>query len=147
MRLFLEQNKTDIYRSSHWIYISKIESVLCPVRLINKYIDMAKILKGRNEYLFRGVTKKKQSYQLRKINKPISCLRGDVLKSLDILGFCNSDLGLHSLRTGGCSMASHFEVMEKLTKKHGRWKTQRVKDGYTHPSLDELLLISRNLGL
>ena len=149
MRIFLEQSKTDIYRSGHWIYISKIESVLCPVKLIKKYIDLAKIKEGRNEYLFRAVTKTKQSYELRIHNKPISytSVREDVLNALEKLGLRSSDFGLHSLRSGGCSMATHFGVKEKLIKKHGRWKSERVKDGYTHPTLKELLLISKNLGL
>ena len=37
-RLFLEQSKTDIYRSGHCIYISKLNSVLCPIKIIQKYI-------------------------------------------------------------------------------------------------------------
>ena len=52
MRFFLEQSKTDIYRSGHWIYISKLNSVLCPVKITQKYIQKTKILKGRSEYLF-----------------------------------------------------------------------------------------------
>ena len=55
MRLFLEQSKTDRYRSGHWIYISKLNSVLCPVKITQKYIQKAKILKGRSEYLFQDV--------------------------------------------------------------------------------------------
>ena len=42
MRLFLEQSKTNKYRSDHWIYISKLNSVLCSVRIIQKYILKAK---------------------------------------------------------------------------------------------------------
>ena len=36
MRLFLEQSKTGIYRSGHCIYISKLNSVLCPVKITQK---------------------------------------------------------------------------------------------------------------
>ena len=45
MRLFLEQSKTDIYRSGHWTCISKLNSVLCSVKIIQKYIQKAKVLK------------------------------------------------------------------------------------------------------
>ena len=57
-RLFLEQSKTDIFRSGHWIYISKLNSVLCLVKITQKYIQKANILKGRSEYLFQGVVEK-----------------------------------------------------------------------------------------
>ena len=42
MRFFLEQGKMDIYRSGHWICISKVDFALCPVKLFNKYILMPK---------------------------------------------------------------------------------------------------------
>ena len=51
-RLYLEQSKTDIFRLGHWIYISKLNSVLCLVKITQKYIQKTKILKGRSEYLF-----------------------------------------------------------------------------------------------
>ena len=72
MRLFSEESKTDIYRSGHWIYISKLNSVLCPVKITQKYIQKTKILKGRSEYLFRGVVKQNSGNRLRSINKPIA---------------------------------------------------------------------------
>ena len=60
MRLFLGQSKTNIYKSGHWIYISKLNSVLCPVQITQKYIQKAEILKGRSEHMFRGAVKKKK---------------------------------------------------------------------------------------
>ena len=79
MRLFLEQSKSDIYRSGHWIY--KLNSVLCPVKIIQKYIQKVKKLKGRSKYLFRSVVKKSSGYRLRGINKPITytTVKEDVL--------------------------------------------------------------------
>ena len=149
MRFFLEQSKTDINRSGHWIYISKLNSVLCPVKITQKYIQKAKILKGRREYLFRGVVKKNSGYRLRGINKPFTYtrVREDVISVLKKLGLSSEDYGLHSMRAGGCTMATHLGVKEAFIKNHGRWKSDRVKDGYTHPTLNDLLLVSQNLGL
>ena len=149
MRLFLEQSKTDIYRSGHWIYISKLNSVLCPVKITQKYIQKAKVLKERSEYLFRGVVKKNSGYRLPGINEPITYtrVREDVLSVLKKLGLSSEDCDLHSMRAGGCTMATHLGVKKTFIKKHGRWKSDRVKDGYTHPTLNDLLLVSQNLGL
>ena len=148
-RLFLEQSKTDIYRSGHWIYISKLNSVLCLVKITRKYIQKAKILKGRSKYLFRGVVKKISGYRLRGINKPITytTVREDVLSVLKKLGLFSEDYALHSVRAGGCTMATHLGIKEKFIKKHRRWISDRVKDEYTYPTLYSLLLVSQNLGL
>lgn len=142
MRLFQEQSMTGIYRLSNWIYISKLNSVLCTVKITHKCIQKAKILKGRNEYLFRGVVKKSSGYRLRSINKPITftSVTEDVLRVLKKLGV----QGLHSMRAGGCTMATHLRVKDRFIKKHGRWKSDRVKDRYT---FNDLLLVSEKLCL
>ena len=147
MRLFLEQSKTNIYRSGHWIYISKLNSVLCPVKIIQKYIQKGKILKGRSEYLFRGVVKKNSGCVLRSINRPITytSAREDVLRVLKKLGFSSENYGFHSMRAGRRTVATH--LLKRFIKKHSCWKSDRVKNGYTHPTLNDLLLVSKNLGL
>ena len=149
MRLFLEQSKTDIQRSSHWIYISKLNSVLCPVKITQKYIQKTNILKGRSEFMFRGVVKKNSGYRLQGINKSITytSVREDVLSVLKKLELIREDYVLHSMRAGECTMATHLGIKERFIKKHGRWKSDRVKDGYTHPILNDLLLVSQILGL
>ena len=149
MTLLLEPSKADIYRSGHWIYISKLNSVLCPVKITQKYMQKTKILKRRSEYLFRGVVKKNSGYRLRGINKTITYnrVRENVLSILKKLGLSSEDYGLHSMRAGGCTMATHLGVKETFIKKHGRWKSDRVKDRYTHPTPNDLPLVSQNLGL
>ena len=55
--------------------------------------------------------------------------------------------GLHSLRSGGVSAAANLGVTDRLLLKHGRWKSARVKDNYISEDIDNLLFVSRNLGL
>ena len=149
MRLFLEQSKTDIYRSDHWIYDSKLNSVLCPVKITLKYIQKTKILKGRSEYLFRGVVEKNNGYRRQGINKPITYtrVRKDVLSLLKKPGLSSEGYGLHSMRAAGCTMAKYLGVKERFIKKHGFCKSDRVKDGYTDPTLNDLCLVSQNVDL
>ena len=73
-------------------------------------------MKGRSEYLFRGVVKKNSSYRLRGINKPITYtrVREDVLSVLKKLGLSSEDYGLHSMRAGECTMVTHLGVKETL---------------------------------
>ena len=63
---------TGIYRLSNWIYISKLNSVLCRVKITQKHIQKANILKEGSEYMFPDVVKKKSGYCLQGINKPIT---------------------------------------------------------------------------
>ena len=63
------------------------------------------------------------------------------------LRLSSENYGLHSTHAGGCTVATHLGGKERFIKKHGRWKSDRAKDGYTHPTLDDLLMVAQNLGL
>ena len=80
-------------------------------------MQKAKILKGRSEYLFRGVVKKNSGYRLRGINKSITYTRDreDVLSVLKKLWLSSEDCGLHTMRAGGCIMAT--PLGERFIKK------------------------------
>ena len=59
-----------------------------------------------------------------------------------------SDFGLHSLRSGGATAAAAAAgVSDRLFKKHGRWKSEKAKDGYVHENIDEILSLSKHLGI
>jgi len=59
-----------------------------------------------------------------------------------------ANLGLHSLRASGATAAANAEgVSERCLKRHGRWKSDRAKDGYIDDSLDKKLFITRQLKL
>ena len=49
------------------------------------------------------------------------------------------------LRVGGASVAANAGVSDRLFKRHGRWKTDRAKDGYIKDNLEVLLSVSRSL--
>ena len=52
------------------------------------------------------------------------------MSALEILGLNKKFFGLHSLRSGGATAAAAAKVDDKFFKKHGRWKTDKAKDGY-----------------
>ena len=43
---------------------------------------------------------------------------------------------LHGLRAGGASEAANNGVNGRVISKHGRWKTQKSRNGYIHDSLE-----------
>ena len=63
------------------------------------------------------------------------------------LGFPSRLFGLHSLRSGDATAAANAGVNDRLFKRHGRWRTDKAKDGYVRDNLDVLLSVSKSLEL
>jgi hypothetical protein len=59
----------------------------------------------------------------------------------------NVDFGLHSLRSGGATVAANASVSDRCWKRHGRWKCDKSKDGYVADSLDRRLAVTKQLGI
>ena len=148
MKLFIEKSKTDIYREGKWVYISKGDSDICPVKNIRVYLQNAGILECTSDcFIFRAITipKKSKIGYLRKPNVALSYTRGRevVLEALESIGLEKSLFGLHSLRSGGATAAANAGVPDRLFKRHGRWRSEKAKDGYVEDDTDHLLLVSR----
>ena len=92
-----------------------------------------------NSSIFRGVIfyKKSRSYKLRKTNKPLSysAARSIVLDAFESIGLPKSKFDIHSLRAGGTLAAANSSVLDRLFKRHGRWLSDREKDGYIKDSI------------
>ena len=69
------------------------------------------------------------------------------MSALRTVGYDESLYGLHSLRSGGVSAAAKNNVSDRLLRAHGRWASDRSKDGYIQDELYNKLLVSRNLDL
>ena len=147
--MFIEKSKTDMYRDGHWMFISKLNSELCPIRNLEEYFRFANLDPNSTEFIFRAVKSSSSRQSLRKKEEPISytTVREDVLATLKAIGLNSTSFGLHSLRSGGASAAANFGVSDRLIQKHGRWKSIGVKNNYISENLHNLLYVSRNLGL
>ena len=62
-------------------------------------------------------------------------------------GFDPSKFGLHSLHSGGATMAANSGVSDRVFQRHGRWKSGQAKDIYVDDDLDQRLSVSKFLGL
>ena len=56
-----------------------------------------------------------------------------------------ANFGLHSFRSGGATAAAQNDTSDRLFKIHGRWKSDKAKDGYVLESLQKRLSVSQNL--
>jgi hypothetical protein len=50
--------------------------------------------------------------------------------------------GLHSLGSGGASSGANHGVSDRSLKMHGRWVTDRSKDGYIKDNLESQMAVS-----
>lgn len=143
-------SKTDQYREGSDVVIAKLKTDTCPVAMLNRYLIKAGIDPCSDEFIFRGVTfcKSTNSYRL-KGNSPLSYTRAReiVLDVLSKVGLDKSKFGLHSLRSGGATAAARAGVSDRLFKKHGRWRSDKAKDGYVKEDLLQRLDVSTKLGL
>ena len=151
MKIFIEQSKTDVYRQGEWVYVAKLQSQNCPVKIMKRYLKSAKFDKYTEEFIFRGITRNKNKFKrsLKKSNKPISytTVRSIVLNAFKSVGADSLQLGTHSLRKGGATAAAKHAIEDRLFKKHGRWRSERSKDKYVTEDLKQKLIVSNNLGL
>ena len=67
--------------------------------------------------------------------------------ALTAVGLDKSKDCLHSLRSGGVTAAANNKVPDRLLQVHGRWASDKSKDGYIEDSLYNRLFVSRNLSI
>ena len=116
----------------------------CPVALLKKFL-----IRGRQEdssYIFRKVCHLKQGYKLRKhrltYSRALELTRG---KLADI-GLKYKEYGLHSMRSGGASLAVALGLSDCLIMHHGRWKSDSSKNNYiSEKTKSSLLSVSKAL--
>ena len=151
VKLFIESSKTDVHRQGAWVFIARMNSELCPVSLLERYLSMAGFSTYSECFIFRGVTRNKDpsKRKLKFKNVPLSytTARVLILQAFQDVGMDPSLFGTHSLRAGGATAAANNKIPDRLFKKHGRWCSDRSKDRYVHESIQQKLLVSRNLGL
>ncbi|XP_072031672.1 uncharacterized protein [Amphiura filiformis] len=148
MSILIPSSKTDIYRQGKSVIIARLTSRVCPVRMLQKYLELAQV-QDSCSFIFRSLSATKMGYKLRKDNRPMSYtrVREVILDALKPIVGDTSKFGVHSLRSGGATEAANAGVPERLFKRHGRWRSDSAKDGYVKESLPKLLSVSQSLGL
>ena len=57
MKLFIEKSKTDVYREGNWIYMVKSTGNVCPVKILQRYLDLILIIEKSDKCVFRAIPK------------------------------------------------------------------------------------------
>jgi integrase len=144
----IRKSKTDVYRQGKSVPICKGTTNACPFNMLKKYMRAACLDVTCNEFLFRPCFRSKGVSALIKSNKKLSYtrVRECILSKLKLVA-PNLNLGTHSLRASGVTVAANSGVSDRCLKRHGRWKTDIAKDGYIVDSLDSRLSITKKLKL
>ncbi|XP_078665737.1 integrase/recombinase xerD homolog [Branchiostoma floridae x Branchiostoma belcheri] len=146
--IFLQSSKTDQYRDGSLIPIARTGKETCPVNMLLRYCKVADIDFASDSFLLRGIIKTKSGSKLRSSGKlSYTRARELVLGMLKTVVSDVSRFGLHSLRAGGASAAANAGIPERLFKRHGRWMSDKAKDGYVKDKLQERLAVSMALGI
>ena len=74
MTILIPSSKTDIYRDGNSVYIARISSRLCAVKLLSAYLNLSQI-QNDDEFIFRNLSATKHGYKLREGNQPMSYTR------------------------------------------------------------------------
>ena len=150
--LKIRKSKTDIYRSGKEVLISKGSSSACPHGMLQRYLQVSEQDTSSGMYLFRPVNRSKGKAKLLVANKQISYTRARecILGKLKLVA-PDLNLGTHSLRASGATMAANAEengdINERCLLRHGRWRWSVSKNGYIYDSIEKRLSVTKNLKL
>ena len=119
------KSKNDQLRKGDEVDISQLSGSAFPVELLKRYLAMFKVPPDSKDVIFKLISKGKGSCKLVAPDKPISysTFRRPFRKDLQSLGVEPSKFGLHSLRSGGATMAANNGVNDWVFQRHGRWKS------------------------
>lgn len=149
LEVTITASKTDQYRDGRVVPIARTGNATCPVAMLQRYVTMGEIDTSSELKLYRGVCVAKGKERLRATGGlSYTRMRELVLEKFSKLGYDKSQFGLHSFRAGGATMAANSPGLpERLFKRHGRWLSEKAKDGYVKDSLHSRLKVSKSLGL
>ena len=146
LKITIGSSKTDQYRQGNEIYISKGQTIACPYKMYVRYLRLTGLDPQSEQFVFKPIFRSKGVCKLIYKNKPISytTAKENIVNRLKSVA-PSLNLGLHSLRSGGATAAAKSDVNERCITRHGRWKTDFVKDGYIEDTLDRECQSHRNL--
>lgn len=144
VKIFIEKSKNDQLREGNEVLIVKCVTFACLYNMFLRYVSAANINLLPSDFIFKPVFQnkgvanliKKHSYTAAK-EKIVSMLKS-VAPNLNI--------GLHSLRSGGASVAANSDVDERCIQRHGRWKSISSKNMYIKDSIVRRFKVSKELG-
>lgn len=115
-----------------------------------KYLDMAGIDACSHEFIFRQLPIRRTLSSL-ETRLHLCHIQESEKWFYDLrwraLVWIKNVNSLHRLRSGGATAAAAAGVNERVFKMHGRWKSDKAKDGYVKAKNCDTLSVLKNLGI
>ena len=144
----IRKSKTDHLRLGNDLVIAKDQSVACPYSILKRYLEVTAEDTTMNMHVLQPCFRSRNVCRLMYKNKPLSYTRaGEAILSRLKEVRNGMNLCLHTLRSGGATLAANSGVHDRFWKRHGRWKSENSRDGYVADSLDVRLSVSKMLSL
>ena len=145
--ILVEHSKTDQLREESIVYISQTENKTCPVFWLDFYLSKTGLKNQPDSYLLCRLAKTKQGHNVigsQSISYQTAIKSfNDHLKEITTE---TSKYSLHSLRSGGTTMAADQGVSDRFSK-HGRWSGSTSRDVYIKDCKRKCLDIGKKLGI
>ena len=127
----IPRSKGDQLRQGDEVVIARTDSITCPIAMQKRYMVKAKIPVDSHLFLFRPIVAGKIP-RLRDAGQLSRTRLSELIKEkLVELGFSAVEISPHSLRAGGATAAAEAGVPDRLFQRHGRWRSEKAKDGLT----------------
>ena len=163
MRIFIQSAKTDAYRQGQWVTVATSPSPTSAYSLLIKVLDALALLWGLSTHHMRrsmlesipGATMSwSHSNYLPLAHIPVTFAvntqsllpnfgrktpYSEFLYRLKewagVEGLRREDIGTHSLRRGIASDWALLGIPDRLRREHGRWRSDKIADGYIDESI------------
>ncbi len=144
----VRRSKTDKSAQGTRVPFSFSGSLLCPVTAVRRYVAAGQLQLDASVPLFRALTRGMSGCQ-RLASRRLSYTRARELFRglLTRAGFEPNRYGLHSLRSGGASLAANRGVSDASIRQHGRWSSESSKALYVRRSEAERAAVATVLSL
>lgn len=147
MELIIPDSKTDQYRKGDSVFVASLGGPYCPVDLVKRLLDAGQYRLHGPGPLIRSTVICPPAQRLKATAPIYSTVNSWFKEGATLLGLDPTFYGTHSGRRGGATGAAANDVPDRLFKGHGRWRSERAKDGYVKEKLQAKLSVTRNLGL
>ncbi|GAQ93012.1 reverse transcriptase [Klebsormidium nitens] len=147
MELFIPDSKTDQYRHGDSVFVACLGGPYCPVALVQRLLQTGRYSVFGPGPLIRSTLICPPEQRLKSSAPCYSTVNAWFKENASLLGLEPKFYGTHSGRRGGATGAAANDVPDRLFKGHGRWRSERAKDGYVKEKLQAKLAVTRNLGL
>jgi hypothetical protein len=110
--------------------VARVGGLYCPIALVERLLLLGRYAQSGHGPLLRSTTVFPSQQHLRSSQPSYSTVLSWYKTAASLLGLNPDEYGTHSGRRGGATRAANVDISDRLFKEHGRWRSERAKDGY-----------------